>query len=138
VGGTGVRVSVAAAVAVRVAVRVSVGRVLAVLVALGATVLVEVAVGTRTTSCDDVDTAPGPGLATLTFTVPAALAVPVAVNSVEELKVVGSATPFHKTCAPTTNRLPLTWKVKGPKIKLLGVIAVNHGIWLRTVTAQVS
>jgi hypothetical protein len=54
--------------------------------------------------------APGFGLLTVTETVPtcAAVAVPVAVNCVDETNVVVSAAPPNITCAPLTNALPVT------------------------------
>jgi hypothetical protein len=53
---------------------------------------------------------PGFGLLTVTETVPTCpvVAVPVAVNCVDETNVVVSAAPPNITCAPLTNSLPVT------------------------------
>ena len=44
-----------------------------------------------------VETAPGPGFATVMLIAPVAVAVPVAVSCVDELKVVIRGVPFHST-----------------------------------------
>ena len=62
------------------------------------------------------------------LTVPGCAAVPVAVSCVDELKTVGSAAPFQRTCAPLTKRLPATLSVKGPRGMGVGLRLVVHGI----------
>jgi len=97
-----------------VLVRVGTGSV-NVRVGVGATVNVRVGVGgRRTVRYSGAETASGPGFATLMATEPCVVAVPVAVNSVGELKVVDSGVLFQRTCTPVTNELPVTRRVNGP------------------------
>ena len=55
----------------------------------------ETATPEMTLSVRTADTGPGPGLATVMFTVPGWAAVPTAVSCVAETNVVESGAPFH-------------------------------------------
>jgi hypothetical protein len=50
---------------------------------------------------------PGSGFCTATVYVPEDVALPVAVSWEEETKVVGSAEPLRRTCAPETKLEPV-------------------------------
>lgn len=101
-------------------------------VATGTMVRVEI-VPEVTVRTSGVETALGPGFATVMLVAPACVAVPVAVSCVAELKIVVRGVPFHSTCAPLTKRLPTTLKENGPSGSGFGARLVVHGIWLRTV-----
>ena len=60
------------------------------------------------------ETDDGPGFATVMLALPGADAFPVAVSCDEETKLVVNAAPFHCTCAPLINRLPVTVNEKWP------------------------
>src|SRR5450631_1528336 len=80
---------------------------------------------------------PGSGLITVTCTVPAWDAVPVAVSSVEETKVVVRNAPPNDTTAPFANCLPLTTTVKLPTGIVVGRTAVTTGAGLVIVAVPV-
>jgi hypothetical protein len=77
----------------------------------------------------------GFGFVTETFTVPtcAVVAVPVAVNSVGETKVVASATEPKFTTEPFMKPEPVSVTVKFPMTIKLGVTLLRTGIWLPRV-----
>ena len=80
---------------------------------------------------------PGSGLDTLTCTdIPfcADVAVPVAVNWVDETNFVVSAMPLNMTLAPFTNLLPVTVSVKFPTETAVGDTAVTVGTGFSSVT----
>jgi hypothetical protein len=137
-GTVAVRVG-SARVAVRVgtgtvAVRVGSARVAA---RVGTAAAVRVATGAALTRTDHApEAALGPGFATVTFVHPLCTAVPVAVSCVGDWKMVGSATPFQRTSAPSTKRLPRTCNVNAPIGTVLGVTPVSQGTGLRSVTRQ--
>src|SRR5712691_1440971 len=83
---------------------------------------------------------PGSGLITVTCTVPACalVAVPVAVTSVAETKVVGRNVPPNETTAPGANFWPVTTKVKLPTGIVVGstALTIPVGNFTLVVTGQ--
>jgi hypothetical protein len=77
---------------------------------------------------------PGSGFVTVTGIVPAVDAVPEAVSWFDDTKVVAIALPPSETCAPFTNLLPVTLKVKDPVWKLDGATLLNRGTGFSNVT----
>jgi hypothetical protein len=80
--------------------------------------------------------APGFGLFTVTEILPTceAVAVPVAVNCVDETNAVVSATPPNITCDPFTNPLPATVKEIAPTTTEFGLTVETTGIGFISVT----
>jgi len=112
-------------------------------ICVAAVVAVASAVGVEpsfevTVNISALETASGPGLATVMVTTPACVATPVAVRRIDEVKVVASGVPSHNTWAPFTKWLPLTCKANDPSGTVLGTSARRLGIGLRTVTAAVA
>src|SRR5271166_3953587 len=81
--------------------------------------------------------APGAGFCTVMLTVPtsASVAVPVAVNCVEEITVVVSAVVPRKTVAPGAKCAPVKERVNGPIGMTVGVTLLSCGTGLFSVTA---
>ncbi|HVN83626.1 MAG TPA: hypothetical protein VMW17_02155 [Candidatus Binatia bacterium] len=132
-----VGVHVASGVELRVAVRVHVasGMDVRVTVTLGVRVALAIRVGGRvavgrgaTLKGIAAETAAGPGFATAMFTQPICKAVPLAVSNVDDLNVVASGVPFHRTLAPRTKPLPITCKVNAPIGNGLGLSAASTGV----------
>jgi hypothetical protein len=137
----GVRTAVAVAVAAIVSVRLATAVAVAVIVEVRRAVAVAVGTMVRlemTVRASGAETAAGPGFATAMRTEPACAALPVAVSPDEELRVVGSAAPFHRTCAPATNWLPVTCRVNGPSDSGFGLRLVSDGTGLCTVITQLA
>jgi hypothetical protein len=82
-----------------------------------------------------VVTDPGSGLLTANGKDPGFGAAMDATNCVDEIKVVGTAEPFHRICAPYTNCEPLTVTVVVPSEKAVGVTAFKAGIGFKTPIA---
>ena len=80
---------------------------------------------------------PGAGFCTVMFTLPtcASVAVPVAVNCVEEITVVVSAVVPIKTVAPGAKCKPVRVNVKGPTGMTIGETVLSCGTGLSSVTA---
>src|SRR5579871_732697 len=81
---------------------------------------------------------PGVGFTTVTAAAPGAdksAELMVAVSCVEFPNVVARLTPFHCTCDPLTNPVPVTVSVKPvePAVRLAGEICVIAGAGLFTV-----
>ena len=66
------------------------------------------------------------------------MAVPVAVTSVAETKVVGRSVPPNETTAPGANFWPVTTKVKLPKGIVVGSTALTIGAGLVSVAVPVA
>jgi hypothetical protein len=81
-------------------------------------------------------TPPGFGFETVTLIEPtcAAVATPVAVRDVAEMKVVASGTPPNKATAPGTKFAPPIVSVIGPVGIELGLTPHTHGVGCCTVT----
>src|SRR3989442_5410291 len=80
---------------------------------------------------------PGFGLVTVTHTLVlawAGVAVPVAVNCIADTNIVCSAVPPKFTCAPETNFVPLTLRVKGPTGNGFGETELITGMGFSRVT----
>lgn len=60
--------------------------------------------------------------------------MPVAVNCIDETKVVVSAEPLNSTCAPFTKLLPVIESVKFPASTAVGAMLLNTGKGFHSVT----
>ncbi|MGC2330615.1 MAG: hypothetical protein WA581_04110 [Candidatus Acidiferrales bacterium] len=78
---------------------------------------------------------PGFGFITEIANVPTEFSVPVALSCIEETKVVVSAEPLSKTCAPFTKLLPVIESVKLPMATDAGEMLLNTGTGFHSVTA---
>jgi len=78
-----------------------------------------------TLTVSGVETAPGPGFATVTLAFPNCVEAPDADSCDEETKFVVSGVPFQSTWAPLTKRLPLTVSTNTPGATGLGLTEVR-------------
>src|SRR5271154_4770854 len=107
---------------------------------VGEMVTLMLELGALSTTVTAFETAePGFGFVTVTGTLPAcaAVAVPLAVNSVDDTKVVASAVPPKFTTAPLTNFVPITSNVNAPMVSAGGVTETIVGTGFCNVTAAV-
>lgn len=77
---------------------------------------------------------PGFGFITEIANVPAEFSVPLALSCIDETKVVVSAEPFSRTCAPFTKLLPVIESVKLPALTDAGAMLLNTGTGFHSVT----
>ena len=77
---------------------------------------------------------PGSGFWTVIGNVPAEAALPAAMSRAEETKVVVSAAPLRRICAPLTKLEPVTAREKLPTLVEDGLMPVREGVGLRRAT----